>query len=42
MKFIALYALVGLLAMIIWLLTKGVDEEKWRQRAAEAARSIWA
>jgi len=40
-QFIALYALVGLLAMIIWLLTRGVDEEKWRQRAAEAARSIW-
>jgi hypothetical protein len=39
--YVAVYALLGLLAMIVWLLTVGVDEERWRQRAAQAASSIW-
>ena len=40
-QYIALYALVGLVAVIGWLLIVGVDEERWRQRAAEARVSIW-
>jgi hypothetical protein len=40
--YLAVYALIGSLATIVWLLTVGVDEPRWRQRAAEAARSIWA
>ena len=39
--YVAVYALLGLLAMIVWLLTVGVDNERWRQRAAQAAASIW-
>ena len=39
--YVALYALIGLAATIGWLLTVGVDDRRWRQRAAEAASSIW-
>ncbi|MFN2636065.1 MAG: DUF4386 domain-containing protein [Gemmatimonadaceae bacterium] len=39
--FVALYALIGVLIMVVWLLTVGVDEQRWRQRAAAAAASIW-
>ena len=39
--YIAVFALLGLLAMCVWLLTVGVDDQRWRQRAAEAATSIW-
>ena len=39
--FVAVYALIGLLAMIVWLLTVGVDDQRWRARAAQAASSIW-
>ena len=39
--YVAVYSLLGLLAMIVWLLTVGVDDERWRQRAAQAASSIW-
>lgn len=39
--YVALYALIGLLALIVWLLTVGIDEQRWRQRAAQAASSIW-
>jgi hypothetical protein len=39
--YVAVYALLGLLALIVWLLTVGVDDERWRQRAAQAASSIW-
>jgi hypothetical protein len=39
--YLAVYALLGSLAMIVWLLTVGVDEQRWRQRAAQAASSIW-
>lgn len=38
---VALVALVGSLAMIGWLLTRGVDDVKWRASAALAASSIW-
>lgn len=39
--YVAVFALVGLLAMIVWLLTVGIDEQRWRARAAQAAESIW-
>jgi hypothetical protein len=39
--YLAVYALIGLLAMIVWLLTVGIDEQRWRARAAQAASSIW-
>ena len=39
--YVAVYALLGLLALIVWLLTVGIDEQRWRQRAAQAAASIW-
>jgi hypothetical protein len=39
--YVAVYALLGLLALIVWLLTVGIDEQRWRQRAAQAASSIW-
>jgi hypothetical protein len=39
--YVAVYALLGLLAMIVWLLTVGIDEQRWRARAAQAAASIW-
>ncbi len=41
-QYVAVYALIGLLVTIGWLLTVGVDEERWRQRAAEARLSIWS
>ena len=39
--YLAVYGLIGSLATIVWLLTIGVDEQRWRQRAAQAATSIW-
>jgi uncharacterized protein DUF4386 len=39
--YVALYALIGSAATIGWLLTVGVDEQRWRARAAQAASSIW-
>jgi hypothetical protein len=39
--YVAVYALLGLLATIGWLLTVGIDEQRWRERAAQAASSIW-
>ena len=39
--YVAVYALLGLLATIVWLLTVGVDDQRWRARAAQAASSIW-
>jgi hypothetical protein len=39
--YVAVYALIGLLATIVWLLTVGVDDQRWRERAAQARSSIW-
>src|SRR5205085_12195183 len=39
--YLALFAMVGVLATSLWLLTVGVDEQRWRERAAQAAASIW-
>ena len=39
--YLAVLGLLGLVAMIGWLLTVGVDEQRWRARAAQAASSIW-
>src|SRR2546423_1978596 len=38
--YLALFAKIGVLATSVWLLTVGVDEQRWRQRAAEASASI--
>lgn len=38
---VALVALVGTSATIGWLLVRGVDEAKWRARAAQGAASVW-
>lgn len=39
--YLALYSLIGSALMIGWLLTVGVDDQRWRHRAAQAAASIW-
>lgn len=38
---VALFAIVGVAATAGWLLVRGVDDAKWRERAALAATSIW-
>jgi hypothetical protein len=38
---VALFAIVGVLATSGWLFIRGVDDVKWRERAALAATSIW-
>ena len=38
---VALFAIVGVIATTGWLLIRGVDDVKWRARAALAATSIW-
>ncbi|HEY1952888.1 MAG TPA: DUF4386 domain-containing protein, partial [Gemmatimonadaceae bacterium] len=39
--YVAVYGLLASLAMIVWLFTVGVDEQRWRERAAQAESSIW-
>ncbi len=39
--FVALFALVGVIVNAGWLFVRGVDDAKWRARAALAANSIW-
>jgi hypothetical protein len=39
--FIALFALVGCAAMILWLLVRGVDEPRWLEQARASAASVW-
>lgn len=38
---LALFAIAGIIANSGWLLIRGVDDVKWRARAALAATSIW-
>jgi hypothetical protein len=38
---VALFAIVGVILTAGWLLVRGVDDAKWRERAALAAGSIW-
>jgi hypothetical protein len=37
----AILAVIGVIALAGWLFIKGVDDVKWRERAALAATSIW-
>ena len=39
--FVALFALIGTIAWTGWLFIRGVDDAKWRERAALEATSIW-
>ena len=38
---VALFAIVGVIATSGWLFIRGVDDAKWKERAALAATSIW-
>ena len=38
---VALFAIIGVIATTGWLLIRGVDDVKWRARAALTANSIW-
>jgi hypothetical protein len=39
--YVAMLALVTTLAMVLWLLVRGVDEDRWKEQAVAAASSIW-
>ena len=39
--YIALFAIIGALAMIGWLIVVGVDDARWTAEAEAAAASIW-
>ena len=39
--FVALFAIVGVFVTCGWLFIRGVDDAKWRARAALASTSIW-
>ena len=38
---VALFAIAGVIATTGWLFVRGVDDLRWRERAALAATSIW-
>ena len=39
--FIALFALLGCAATILWLLVRGVDEPRWLEQVRASATSVW-
>ncbi|HKG92673.1 MAG TPA: DUF4386 domain-containing protein [Gemmatimonadaceae bacterium] len=39
--YVALFAIAGVILTTGWLFVRGVDDAKWRERAALAATSIW-
>jgi hypothetical protein len=39
--FVALFAIAGVIGTTGWLFIRGIDNEKWKARAALAAGSIW-
>jgi hypothetical protein len=39
--FIALFALVGCAAMILWLLVRAVDDPRWLEQVRASAASVW-
>lgn len=38
---VALFAIAGVIATSGWLIIRGVDDDKWKQRAALAGTSLW-
>jgi hypothetical protein len=38
---VALFAIASVILTTGWLFIRGVDDAKWRERAALAATSIW-
>jgi hypothetical protein len=39
--FVALFAIASVFVTTGWLLIRGVDDAKWRERASLAANSLW-